>query len=215
MHPKHLTNKVGLVPVRYSLVSSLPRDGARGKLQQGSSHEAVLDSSLRGNDKGEGGDERAIECLIQLPKPKAGDAASDMLWGLARGTVRHKDTLKDLRTLEVLRDTPPECIEEAADAARVEAREELGVLPEWITPSSFRDCGVHDYASHHKGIYPIHFFSCELIDVPLEQLKAGAMDSLDVGWYTLAQMEAMAADGHFKAGYLPIVRKILDKKVTG
>ncbi len=213
MHPKHITNKVGLVPVRYVSPSSCgaPND-ERLRLAQSESKSASAGSEqmLRSGNASRSMTSEP-QCLIQLPKPKAGDEASDMLWGLARGTVRHKNTLKDLRTLEVLRNTLPEHIEEAADAARHEAREELGVLREWITPSSWHDCGFHDYASFHKGIYPIHFFTCELIDVPLVQLKANAMDSLDVGWYTLAQMQVMAADGHFKAGYLEVVRKILGR----
>ncbi|MCI5049538.1 MAG: hypothetical protein MRY32_04325 [Rickettsiales bacterium] len=160
--------------------------------------------------------------LVHLPKPKNEGEEAQMKWGVARGTLRYRGDdgqWQDIKYVDMLDDIPRHKIEEHWHTALHEAQEELGVTRQDLDLSSVEDHGMMDYASETKVPYPIHWFSVKTKASFTSQVaKERAIDSLDIGFKTLDEIEAMVQsdsvpNAQFKAGYLPIL-KAIDQKLA-
>jgi len=181
-HSPHRSNKVGVLPWRVSVAE----DGLR-----------------------------TMHYLIHQPLPIRGDSAA-LPWGVARGTVQRDEKTgdaasDDIREAAEMARLAPEAIEDPLATVRREAREELGIDEAEIRLPTLHDHGLMNYASQTpgRGRYPIHLFSFQPQPVPLDTLRARARaHSADVAWQDLTGLHAMAAEGTFKPGYLPIVAAV-------
>lgn len=178
-HSPHRTNKVGVLPWRVAAAE----DGRR-----------------------------TVHYLIHQPLPIRGDSAP-LPWGVARGTVQRAvktgDAARDdVREIDAL---AAAAVEDPWQTAQREAQEELGIAPAEIIAASRCDHGLHDYVSQTagRGSYPIRIFSFRIAALEAARLGRRAQaHSAAVGWRSLAEMRAMAAEGTFKPGYLPIVAAV-------
>lgn len=136
-----------------------------------------------------------------------------MKWGVARGTVRHRNAQgawQDIRDAALLPSISPEAIEPHADAALHEAEEELGLRVADMQMAAWRDHGLMHYASETRGTYALHLFSVPVLPtVTLDALRHHAVDALNLEWFTWPQMREMIARDEMKAGYLPMVEAVL------
>ena len=184
-HP-HSTNKVGVIPYRWSSART------------------------------ESGDHplASIEFLVHLPKPKNEGREAHVKWGVARGTVRMKGTEQDIRDAASLAQHDADAIEDHWLTAVNEMGEELGLLPENLKGGTIQDLGLIRYDSQTKPPYDIHFFTAEVGSVPLDTLKERATHSQDVAWMNLDTIRSMAARGgpnrnaQFRPGYVPILEQV-------
>ena len=158
---------------------------------------------------------RTLQFLIHLPKPKRAGEEDRMQWGLARGTVRYRVSPDkpwvDARASEqfeyaITHDYEFESLE---DTWWMEAGEELGVQLESKPP--LIDLGLHEYVSLNHPPYPIHFLALEW---PQDGHLETPQDALAVAFKSLDDVRAMAsgesaiANERMKPGYVTILEAV-------
>ena len=149
-----------------------------------------------------------VHVLLHKPRPKR-NAADDVPYGLCRGTRRFLDAegaWQDMRKEHTLAMLAAKDFEPLWHCALREGREELGVTEEQM--GEVVDCGVLEYYSERNGVYPIHWFACAVSD---PECVKKPLDASAVAWVTLEEARAMAEQGRFKVGYVPILEAILQQ----
>lgn len=93
-----------------------------------------------------------------------------------------------------------------------EIEEEAGVSAAMLARAAQSELGALEFQSRTKGIYPIYWFVVTLQDADAARLmQQMPVDALAVRWTRFDEIRAMAAEGEFSAGYIPVIEAALPR----
>ena len=150
-----------------------------------------------------------VQFLLNQPRPKP-ETPDDMpRLGFVRGTRMYRgagssvwlDADHDGHTL------PPAGVEfqPLLTTLAREMEEEASLSPAILAQATITDLGVHRFASSSKTPYDIHWFAVFLPEDAATALPLhGHRDAVFTQWVTLAELQAMVAQGNISSGYSAI-----------